>query len=135
MRQCVHKWFWIWDFEKEEKWLNEMAAKGLLLVSVGFGKYIFEDCDPGTYTIRLEMLEHTPSHAESQQYIKFMEETGATYLGSLLRWVYFKKKTSEGVFDIYSDRDSRIKHLNRILTLNGVLIFIELSAGMNKNSS
>ena len=32
MRQTIHKWFW--DFEKEEKRLNEMAAKGLSLVSV-----------------------------------------------------------------------------------------------------
>jgi hypothetical protein len=33
--------FWVWDFDKEEKWLNEMAAKGLSLVSVGFYKYEF----------------------------------------------------------------------------------------------
>ncbi len=28
--------FLVWDFDKEEKWLNEMAAKGLALTSVGF---------------------------------------------------------------------------------------------------
>lgn len=26
MRRTVHKWFWVWDFDKEEKWLNIMAA-------------------------------------------------------------------------------------------------------------
>ena len=32
MRQVVHKLFFIWDYEKEEAWLNEMAAKGLALI-------------------------------------------------------------------------------------------------------
>ena len=47
MRQTIHKLFWVWDFDKEEKWLNEMAAKGLSLVSVGFCKYEFSDRVPG----------------------------------------------------------------------------------------
>ena len=42
MRKTIRKWFWAWDFEKEEKWLNEMAAKGLALVGVGFCKYEFD---------------------------------------------------------------------------------------------
>lgn len=42
MRQTIRKLFWVWDFDKEEKWLNEMAAKGLSLVAVGFCKYEFE---------------------------------------------------------------------------------------------
>ena len=25
-RKTIRKWFWVWDFEKEEDWLNEMAA-------------------------------------------------------------------------------------------------------------
>ncbi len=49
MRKTIHKLFFIWDFDKEEKWLNQMAAKGLALVSVGFCKYEFEDCIPGEY--------------------------------------------------------------------------------------
>ena len=27
-RKTVWKWFWVWDFEKEERWLNEMALAG-----------------------------------------------------------------------------------------------------------
>ncbi|MBQ2899558.1 MAG: DUF2812 domain-containing protein, partial [Oscillospiraceae bacterium] len=32
MKKVIKKMFWAWDFEKEEKWLNEMSAKGLALV-------------------------------------------------------------------------------------------------------
>ena len=31
-----HKLFWIWDFDKEEKWLNKMAQDGYVLENVGF---------------------------------------------------------------------------------------------------
>lgn len=124
MRKTIHKLFWAWDFDKEEKWLNEMSAKGLQLVAIGFCKYIFEVGEPGEYTVKLELLDNYPTHPQSEQYIKFIEETGAEYLGSILRWVYFRKKGSN--FDLYSDIDSRIKHLKRILVLIGTVLALEL---------
>ncbi len=41
MKHIIHKWFWAWDFDKEEKWLNEMSAKGLNLTGVSFCRYVF----------------------------------------------------------------------------------------------
>ena len=115
MRRTIHKWFWVWSFDKEEKWLNEMAAKGLHLVSVGYCKYVFEEGIPGDYAIRLELLDNFPTHPESLQYIRFIEDTGAEYLGSVMRWVYFRKHANADGFDLYSDIDSRISQLKRIL--------------------
>ena len=34
MRKIVKKWFWVWEFDKEEQWLNEMAAKGVAVIMV-----------------------------------------------------------------------------------------------------
>ena len=77
-RKTMTKWFWVWQFEDEEKWLNEMAADGWVLETVGFCKYTFARCEPGTYTIRTEM------HPYDDQYVKFMEETGAEYIGRMV---------------------------------------------------
>ena len=129
MGRTVRKFFWVWDFDKEEKWLNEMSEKGLQLVSVGFCKYVFDEGAPGEYDVRLELLENWPMHPESTRYIKFIEDTGAEYLGSVMRWAYFRKKKTEGGFDLFSDIDSRIKHLNRILVLLGLIGGLELYAG------
>ena len=52
MRKIIHKLFWVRQFDKEENWLNEMAAKGLALVGVGFCRYEFEECTPGEYNVR-----------------------------------------------------------------------------------
>ncbi|KXL52064.1 hypothetical protein CLNEO_25800 [Anaerotignum neopropionicum] len=131
MRKVIYKLFWVSEYDKEEKWLNEMAERGLALVAIGFCKYTFEECIPGEYNVRLELLKNAPSHGESQQYIKFIEETGAEYLGSIMRWIYFRKKTDEGEFNLYSDNSSRIKQMNKILNLIGILCIMNICIGLN----
>ena len=110
MRKVIKKVFMAWEYEKEEKWLNEMAAKGLALVDYSIFRYSFEPCEPGEYTFKIQLLEHNPNHPESEQYIRFMEETGAEQVASYLNWVYFRKKTAEGPFEIFSDIESKLKH-------------------------
>jgi len=114
MKKTVRRWWWVWEFEKEEKWLNDMAAEGWVLCDVGFCRYEFEKSEPGEYTVRLELMEHTPQSPEGQDYIRFLEETGAEYVGNYMRWACFRKKSSEGSFDLYSDLNSRVAHLRRI---------------------
>ena len=130
MRKIVHKWFWVWDFDKEEQWLNEMAAKGLCLVSVGFCKYEFEDCLPGEYKICLQLLEKSPRNPEMQKYMEFMEETGAEHVGSFTRWVYFRKEASDGDFSLFSDNASRVKYLTSMLGFITLIVGLNLLIGL-----
>ena len=53
--KTIKKWFWVWSFEKEEDWLNEMAMNGWVLESVSMCSYHFVRCEPGEYSVRLEM--------------------------------------------------------------------------------
>lgn len=129
MRKTIKKLFWAWEFEKEEAWLNEMAARGLCLVAVGWCRYEFEDCQPGEYGIRLELLENRPDHPESVKYLEFLESTGAEHVGSYMRWVYLKKKKSDGEFALFSDNSTRIRHLSRVMQLLLVLGLLNLAAG------
>lgn len=133
MRKTITKLFWAWNYDKEEKWLNEMAAKGLALIAVGYCRYTFEECRPGEYNVRLELLENVPTALESTQYIRFIEESGAEYLGSVMRWVYFRRKTDDREFHLYSDYTSRIKHLNRLLALIGVVCVINILIGLSNS--
>lgn len=108
MRKTVRRWWWVWDFEKEEAWLNGMAESGWVLDSVGFCRYDFVSCEPGEYIVRLELRENDPS------YIVFMNDTGAEFVGRCFQWIYFRRKSELGAFDIFSDIDSRIGHLQKI---------------------
>lgn len=78
------------------------------------------------YTYRIELLDNLPSSKKSRDYIRFLEETGVEKIGSYLRWVYLRKKKSEGDFDLFSDLDSRICHLTKILYFLAVFIPLEL---------
>ena len=131
MKKTIYKLYWAWQFDKEEKWLNECSAKGLHLSDVGFLRYTFEVGNPGAYSHKLELLENWPAHPESVAYIQFLEDTGVEMVGSIFRWVYFRKRTEDGPFDLFSDLDSRIKHLNRILFLFLPIMFLEFSAGIS----
>lgn len=114
MKHVIWKFWKTWDFDKEEQWLNQMAAQGLALTGVSFCRYEFEECNPGAYTYRLELLTESIRHPESQSYIRFVEETGAKHVGTYSRWVYFAMPTAEGPFALHSDSESKIRHLKRI---------------------
>ncbi len=125
----VWKWFFVWDFEKEEAWLNEMAEEGWVLTDVGFCNYTFEPCAPGAYTVRLEM------HGYDDGYIRFMEETGAEYIGRMIQWLYFRKPAEEGQFDLFSDISSRIEHLRKISNMVKLIGIANLIIGISNTLS
>ena len=128
-RRTVRKWFWVWEFDKEEDWLNEMAMNGWVLDRVGFCSYDFVKCEPGEYTVREEM------HAFDETYVSFMEETGAEYIGRVFAWSYFRKKTADGPFDLFSDIDSRIGHLDKICKVLTIVGGANLAIGLMNSFS
>ena len=119
------------DYEKEEVWLNSMAAKGFALTDYFLFRYVFEDCRPGEYIYRLELLENLPTHAESRKYLNFLADNGVEHVTSWLRWVYLRKRAEDGSFDLYSDIDSRIAHYKRIATLWLPIMLFELMIGFS----
>ncbi|MBU3181743.1 DUF2812 domain-containing protein [Clostridium psychrophilum] len=77
-----------------------------------------------------------PSHPKSIAYIDFLKETSIEYITSYMRWVYLRKKTSEGAFNIYSDIESEVIHYRRInvifntvMTLEFMISFINIIMG------
>ncbi|MBP3655189.1 MAG: DUF2812 domain-containing protein [Clostridia bacterium] len=107
-RKTIRKWFFVWEYEKEEQWLNLMAQEGWLLEKVGFATFHFVSCEPGAHIIRLEM------HEADDAYLAFMKEMGAVYIGRVAQWVYFSRPAEDGPFDLFSDIDSRIYHMEKI---------------------
>lgn len=92
----------------------------------------------GSIFTGLSLLEKDPKEAAG--YLQFMEETGAERVPSGTptkanrafmnqRWVFFRRKASEGPFQIYTDADSKIKHYQRIYKVYLSLAFMELIIG------
>ena len=127
--KVIRKWFWVWNFETEERWLNTMAQSGWVLTKVSFRTYHFAPCQPGEYTVRLEM------HGPDSEYLRFMEEIGAEYIGRMVQWVYFRRKAELGEFDLFSDLASKIAHLKKIgrtlAIIGGANLLIGLTNSFN----
>jgi hypothetical protein len=80
------------NFEKEEKWLNEMATAGWMLTDYSWCRYVFEEGREGEYVYRIELLKNLPTYPLSQKYLRFLEEAGIEYVAYYARWVYLRKK-------------------------------------------
>ena len=126
MKHIIRKAYW--DYEKEEKWLNSLSAKGLAMTDYSWCRYVFEETLPGEYIYRIELLEKPASHPESRQYIAFIEDTGAEFVASYMRWAYLRKKAEDGPFELFTDIDSRLIHSRRIRALWSALAASQLAA-------
>ena len=144
MKKVVRRSYTWWGVDKEQAWLNEKIKQGWLLSEVRNGKYTFEPCDPDSYEICAVLLEKDAKTEASKDYISFVEETGATYIGARGSIAYFCKKKGDQPFELFSDRASWLKYYRYIkkrirwmialcvlFLLRGALAVIDLCIGEN----
>ncbi len=127
MKKIIHKAYW--NPDKEQKWINSLAAKGLALTDYSWMRYVFEETTPGEYIYEIELLEKKTSNPESEVYLRFLEDTGVEVVARYYKWVFLRKKASDGPFAVYTDCESRIRYLKRIRNLWIGLITLEFFAG------
>jgi len=123
MKKVMYRYFT--DYQKEEKWLNEQSDKGFQLTKVQFSRYTFVEGTPGEYIYRNELLSGLKSK-ENKEYLEFLQEGGIEVVDQFVGWVYFRKKAAEGPFELYTDANSKISYLNRLLYIFGFLLLINL---------
>ena len=96
MEKVIRKKFYVWQYEKEEQWINQMSAQGWHLKKASLFKYVFEQGPPNEYDYRLELLEKDIDSADNAGYMRFLMETGIETVGSCSNWVYVRKKRADG---------------------------------------
>jgi Protein of unknown function (DUF2812) len=117
------KWFWAWQDDKEETWLEEMSRQGLHLQSPGLpGMYYFESGEPRDYVYRLDFNN---SYKNRNEYLQIFQDAGWKHVGRLGGWDYFRKLRQPGeVMEIYSDKESKIQKYYRLLLT--LIIFLPI---------
>lgn len=111
--KVVHRLYW--DYEREERWLNEMASRGWQFVRYVFGRYHFQQGEPGEWIYRVELLPANPRSAAGREYLSLLKESGAEAVSTYARWVYLRRPATMGPFELFSDLESRIGHYQRVL--------------------
>lgn len=121
------KWFWAWDDEKEEKWLEAMSQNGWHLVDPGFPcVYHFIKGEARSYSYHLDF--RTGSFKSLQEYLQICRDAGWEMLGRMGSWYYFRKeyRGSEKP-EFFSDKQSRIQKYKRLIVFLAIFLPIMLN--------
>ena len=112
------------DKDKETQWLNEMSQKGWAMTGFFAGFYRFEPCEKGKYTYQIDFGNEFFS--VSDDYREFMSDSDIEIIQSWGFWVFLRKLSSKGEFQLYTDVDSQIEHYKKIRNMFKAVTVIEL---------
>ncbi|MBP5654803.1 MAG: DUF2812 domain-containing protein [Clostridiales bacterium] len=133
MRKKVHKLFWIWQLEKEQAWVNDMAEHGYALVRAGRFTFEFDDSEPGIYIYKEIFLKGSSTSSKNIEYFKFLEEMGITEVCAIdypnTCWVYLRalKEDYPNGIELYSDVESKITYESVMMWY---LLFVVIVCGL-----
>ena len=125
------RWFWPWQDEKEEAWLEEMSQTGWHLKSVQLPCiYTFNKGNPIHKIYRLDYMPL--NKAKNQEYLQIFQDAGWEYIGEMSNWRYWSKLVANGDNpEIFTDNESKIRKYQRLLTYMGFFLFILIFLGLN----
>ena len=108
------KWFWGWQDDKQEAWLDAMSRAGLQLQNIkAFGRYVFKVNPEKGYVYRMDFDR---TSGKDSDYFSLIEEAGWEHVIQVLGWHYWRKVTSEErTVEIFTDNESKIKKYERFL--------------------
>lgn len=111
-QKTVLKLFFAWQDQKEERWLEEMAAQGWLLKKYTFLRYHFTAAERAEYIYRLDYK--TTSDKDIAEYKEIFAQSGWEHVCSYMGWQYLRIPRDQFTVDIYSDKSSRIEKMRRL---------------------
>lgn len=102
------------DYDREEKWLNEMAKKGYMLEDVSCG-YKFSLSNPENATIRID-YRIFKNENDFLDYCTLFEDSGWRHIAGTKYsgTQYFKKISEDSDDDIFSDAISKAGRYKRL---------------------
>jgi len=119
-KRKITKLFFAWQDEKEQTWLEQMAAHGWILDEVVFICYTFRKEEPQQICYRLDYQEIKQN--ELQDYLGLFADAGWQYKGRVNNWFYFASKGNEAK-EIYTDIHSKVQKYKRVLRMCAIACF------------
>ena len=123
------RWFWAWQDEKEEAWLEEMSQAGWHLRSVQIPcRYTFATGEPCRTVYRLDF--RPADKARWQEYRQIFEDAGWEYVGEGSAWRYWRRPVAAGeAAEIFTDTESKLAKYKRLLAFTGYFLVLLVFMG------
>lgn len=127
----IYKFFALGEYERKEKWVNDMCSKGYALKSFGFCTYKFDPCEPGEYHYSLELLENLHSSPKNEDFFNYLEdEWNVEFVSSYCNWVFFRRKKYLGRFSLFPNVHTKTFYFKRIISFRFTLIIFLIFIGL-----
>lgn len=119
----VFKWWWAWNPETVENWLEEMEAEGWHLVKVqqAVTRFYFEKGQPRQIRYCIDYQNKKDSN-----YMSIFQDTGWEYIYESSGWYLWRMPYTGTRPEIYTDLDSLIERNNRLSGVFVVLITTQI---------
>lgn len=127
-----HKVFMSWEYEEEERYLNEMSEKGWQATKGGCFHTCFEKASDKAYCYRLDYNPKAMEDPEEKErYIETFGDDGWEFMNHTYNgWIYLRKERKDGMreeeFEIYSDRASLAELFGRLDRLLKICCFLSV---------
>ncbi len=118
MRKHCFGFYTIADYEREQKWLNDMSRGGWNMVNTCGIIYTFEKGTPGEYIYKLDLPDESMTEGEVELYYKFLEECGIEVVCRYKSWRYLRKKASQGAFETRDNTFAQLVMVNKAYGLS-----------------
>lgn len=106
----MYKFRLYYDKDREEIFLNDMAAKGYAMEKFFLGLYTFTRCEPGEYTYRVDLIKGKTAK-ETNDFYDLVREAGGELVQTWGFWAFYRKR---GAFELYTDQESQIAQYEKI---------------------
>ena len=110
----IYKWWWAWNYDQIENWLEEMALQGYVLMDVkGIGTHFyFEKAKPLKCRFCIDFQPRI-----NKDYLQIIIDDGWEIYPMGFGWYVWSKVYEDQRPHLYSDYDSIIRRNNKLLIL------------------
>jgi hypothetical protein len=105
-----YKLHFVWQDDKEERWLREMSRQGLHLVKANIlCRYVFRRGAPADVAYRLDYRRR-----RDPGYYQLFQDAGWEHVLSCMNWEYWRKAANGAEPEIFTDAVSKADRLRRV---------------------
>ncbi|MBB6670359.1 DUF2812 domain-containing protein [Cohnella nanjingensis] len=119
----VKKWWFSWDSDKIEQWIEEMEAQGWHLTAVTGNAihFAFEKGEPRRMRYCVDYQS-----ARNRDYIALCQDAGWELLYDKMGWYVWRMPYTDTRPELYSDVDSLMDRNKRLIAMMATLTFAQI---------
>lgn len=121
------RFYFAWDFKKEERWLDECSAKGEHMDRLTLFRYRFHRSPGERFAYRYDFQPFGYRDRRFKEYLIHFTDAGWEYVGSIGLWHCFRRMHDPSQnMELYTDKATMKQFYQRIQRVFGLVLLMNL---------